>query len=360
LLKKFDKQALQVQNLSRIFFINSGFPFNFRKNTENMYTTFARIIVFLLLFSSCVTSKKYNGVVTDLQDCGKNRAELETQLATCNEDKRSAIERLDQANLQLESLRSDSLKLHADLQKNTELNQELQTANDALLKEKNELLDKASNQSKSLTSKLQQKQTELDQKQSELQNKELNINALTNELKMRMYRVNELEHILHSKDSITNNLRKKISDALVDFNTSELTVERKNGKVYVSMADKLLFKSGSAEVDSKGKEALKKIAEVLIKNNDIQIVVEGHTDNEKLQHETYPQNNWDLSVLRATAIVKILTNSKVEAARIIAAGRGEFYPVAENGNKEGRAKNRRTELILTPKMDELLKVLDSQ
>lgn len=175
-----------------------------------------------------------------------------------------------------------------------------------------------------------------------------------------MYRVNELEHVLNSKDSIMNNLKKKIAEALEGFSTSDLTIERKNGKVYVSMADKLLFKSGSAEVDVKGKEALKKLAEVLARNKDIQVMVEGHTDNDKLAHDTYPKNNWDLSVLRATAIVKIITDNKVEANRVIAAGRGEYFPVADNAQKEGRAKNRRTEIILTPKLDELVKIIDAQ
>ncbi len=325
-----------------------------------MSKTIVGVAVLLVLFNACVSQKKFNATSLAYKNCQEKLADANNQIQTCSEDKQAAIARLDEANQHIELLKSDSVATHGKLEKEIALNTELQTSNDALLKQKNELLENASAQSNALTKRLQQKQTELDQKQTELDNKELNINALTNELKMRMYRVNELEHVLNSKDSIMNNLKKKIAEALEGFSTSDLTIERKNGKVYVSMADKLLFKSGSAEVDVKGKEALKKLAEVLARNKDIQVMVEGHTDNDKLAHDTYPKNNWDLSVLRATAIVKIITDNKVEANRVIAAGRGEYFPVADNAQKEGRAKNRRTEIILTPKLDELVKIIDAQ
>jgi chemotaxis protein MotB len=199
----------------------------------------------------------------------------------------------------------------------------------------------------------------LETKQTELENKELSNTALTNELKLRMNRVKELESVLNSKDSAVNNLKKKIAKALEGYDKSELTVERKNGKVYVSMAEQLLFKSGSTAVDSKGMGALKKLAEVLNKNADINITVEGHTDNAAFKHEDFPKDNWDLSVLRATTIVKILTDNKVEPKHIAASGHGEFFPVADNKTKSGKSLNRRTEIILTPKLDELLKIMEN-
>jgi chemotaxis protein MotB len=131
----------------------------------------------------------------------------------------------------------------------------------------------------------------------------------------------------------------------------------KNGKVYVSMSDKLLFKSGQASVEDKGKDAIKKLAEVLIKNNDIDVAIEGHTDSIPIKTSVY-KDNWDLSVARSTNIVRMLTEEfKVEAKRVTASGKGEFLPVASNATPEGRARNRRTEIVLSPKLEELFKLM---
>jgi len=146
----------------------------------------------------------------------------------------------------------------------------------------------------------------------------------------------------------------------LSFNSDEITVEMKNGKVYVSMTDKLLFRSGSAEVEDKGKDAIKKLAEVLNKNTDVSIMIEGHTDNIPIKTAQF-QDNWDLSVGRSTNIVRLLDETyKVDAKRLTAAGRGEYLPKASNETPEGRAKNRRTEIILTPKLDELYKLIEKR
>ena len=146
-------------------------------------------------------------------------------------------------------------------------------------------------------------------------------------------------------------------NALLGFNSDELSVEIKNGKVYVSMSDKLLFKSGSSTVEDKGKEALKLLADVLNKNTDIDILVEGHTDNVPIKTAVY-KDNWDLSVARATSIVRILTlDHKIAPTRLTASGKGEYFPRADNDTAEGRAKNRRTEIILSPKLEEIMQLL---
>jgi chemotaxis protein MotB len=191
---------------------------------------------------------------------------------------------------------------------------------------------------------------DLKKKQAELEKKE-------NDLKDKETRLKELERIVTRQDSIMSALTNTVKKALLGFSPDELTVYMKDGKVYVSMSDKLLFKSGSAEVENKGKEAIQKLAEVLNKNNDIGIAIEGHTDNVPIKTPLY-KDNWDLSAARATNVVRLLTDEyKMDPHRLTAAGRGEFSPVADNSTPEGKAKNRRTEIVLSPKLDELLKAI---
>jgi chemotaxis protein MotB len=180
------------------------------------------------------------------------------------------------------------------------------------------------------------------------------------ELALREKRLAELEAYIRRQDSITNALNDIVKRALLSFNSDELTVEMKNGKVYVSLSDKLLFKSGSADVEDKGKDAIKKVAEILNKNPDIDVLIEGHTDNKPIKTDKFA-DNWDLSTARATNIVRLLSDeNKVNAKRLTAAGRGEYMPKVSNDTPEGRAKNRRTEIILSPKLDELFKMIDKK
>ncbi|MDZ4824118.1 MAG: OmpA family protein [Flavobacteriales bacterium] len=170
----------------------------------------------------------------------------------------------------------------------------------------------------------------------------------------------EMRAIIARQDSITQRLNDILRNALLGFDSEELQVEIKNGKVYVSMSDKLLFKSGSATVETKGKEAIKLLGDVLGKNTDIDVLIEGHTDNVPIKTAVY-KDNWDLSVARATDIVRVLTNDmKIEPIRLTASGKGEFMPRATNDTPEGRARNRRTEIILSPKLDELMQLLNNK
>jgi chemotaxis protein MotB len=169
--------------------------------------------------------------------------------------------------------------------------------------------------------------------------------------------LDEMRKIIARQDSLTNSLNNILRNALLGFNSDELSVEIKNGKVYVSLSDKLLFKSGSSAVEDKGKEALKLLAGVLDKNIEIDILVEGHTDNVPIKTPVY-KDNWDLSVARATSIVRILTTDyRIAPTRLTASGKGEYFPKSGNDTAEGKAKNRRTEIILSPKLDELMKLL---
>jgi len=215
-----------------------------------------------------------------------------------------------------------------------------------LMNEKNFLEESSTSEKKYLSSELTAKGKELEQKEKLLQEREK--------------KLQELQDLISKKDQAVNELRTKINNALVGFKSDELSVELKNGKVYVSLAEKLLFKSGSAQVDPKGKEALGKLAAVLEKNPDIDIMIEGHTDNVPLIPGKF-DDNWDLSVSRATSIVRILTeDNNVEPKRVTAAGRSEFVPLVSNDTPEGKARNRRTEIILSPKLDELFQILNSK
>jgi chemotaxis protein MotB len=180
-------------------------------------------------------------------------------------------------------------------------------------------------------------------------------------LSAREKKLAELEATIRRQDSITNALNDIVKRALLSFNNEELTVEMKNGKVYVSLSDKLLFKSGSADIEEKGQEAIKKLSEVLNKNPEIDILIEGHTDNVPLRNSVNFKDNWELSTGRATNIVRILSDiCKVNPKRLTAAGRSEYLPKMSNETAEGRAKNRRTEIILTPKLDELYKLIGTK
>jgi len=199
---------------------------------------------------------------------------------------------------------------------------------------------------------------------SEVNKLNSNIDKLSNDLgnkqrtlEQREARLRQLEAILRRQDSLLNLLNNSVKNALLGFSPDELTVNMRDGKVYVSLSDKLLFKSGDANVEVKGKEALKKLAEVLNKNNDVSIAIEGHTDNVPIKTSQY-KDNWDLSAARATNVVRLLTEDyKMDAKRLTAAGKGEYSPVADNSTAEGKAKNRRTEIVLSPKLEELMKLI---
>jgi len=207
---------------------------------------------------------------------------------------------------------------------------------------------------------LDEKEALVKEKENEIQTKQTQLEAKQAEINEKQARLTELENILAQKDAAVSDLKNKVSKALFNFENNGLTIEQRNGKVYVSMDEKLLFKSGSYDVDVKGQEALKQLAKVLEQNADVNILIEGHTDDVPLKGSGVIKDNWDLSVMRATSVVKILlSGSNMNPARISAAGRSQYIPLQSGTTPEVRSKNRRTEIILTPKLDELLKVLET-
>ena len=242
---------------------------------------------------------------------------------------------------------ASKVKENGGLKKNladlTDQSNKLSTSYKDLQNKYNDLTNQSLSQTDKLSKALAAKSEDLDAKEKLLSEREKTLH--------------DMKQIIAKQDSLTRNLNNTLRNALLGFNSDELSVEIKDGKVYVSMSDKLLFQSGSSAVEEKGKDALKLLAGVLDKNSDIDILIEGHTDNVPIKTSVY-KDNWDLSVARATSIVRILTNDyKIIPTRLTASGKGEFFPKADNDTPEGRAKNRRTEIILSPKLDELMKLL---
>lgn len=241
-------------------------------------------------------------------------------------------------------LKSDTAEMISTIKDLTGQLNQLTARYDDLQKKYAGLIDENISQTDQFNRMLKAKSDELDTKEALLSEREKTLV--------------EMQRIIAKQDSITRQLNSALRNALLGFATDELSIEIKNGKVYVSMSDKLLFKSGSAAVETKGVEALKVLGDVLNKNPDIDILVEGHTDNVPIRTSVY-RDNWDLSVARATSIVRILTSDyKVIPTRLTASGKGEYYPRAGNETAEGRAINRRTEIILSPKLEEIMQLIN--
>lgn len=213
------------------------------------------------------------------------------------------------------------------------------------------------NDTTQMGNRIRQYQSLLNMNLSEQEKLNALLNQKKNELNERERTINELQTLIKTQNERVQHLLSNVKDALLGFSSEELTVREKNGKVYVAMSDKLLFQSGSARLDKRGEEALGKLAEVLNKQTDIDVFIEGHTDNKPI-HTSQFKDNWDLSVIRATSVVRILIkNYQVNPLQIQPSGRGEYMPVDDNATAEGRSKNRRTEIIMAPKLDKLFQML---
>lgn len=318
------------------------------------YMKFLVAISCSLFLFSCVSTKKFNEQKS-LAD--KYMAES----ADCNDKLSKKITELEEVNAKLEALNNENTSLKND--KDALLTLKAKLLND--ISALSEQVEKLGLQNKVLLAQSSEDREKLNasllQKTADLLKKEAEVNILSNNLKDRELRIKDLEAVLNRQDSATNYLKNKLLEALTGFNSNELSVVQKDGKIYVSMSDKLLFKSGSYEIDAKGKEALAKVAAVLKKQTTFNIVVEGHTDNDAfISPIGSVKDNWDLSVMRATTIAKILVDeNKLDAKKVIASGHGQYNPIVKNDTPENKAKNRRTELILSPDLNDLYKIISN-
>jgi chemotaxis protein MotB len=311
-------------------------------------------LALLSLMSSCVSKKIYNDLENKYTDLKKENRFLSDE----NDELHKANAEFDSVNksliAELKSLKADKAKLQADCTATSNNLKALQDSYAALEKNSNDAL--ATNMAKN-----RELLAQLDAKEKALAAEQDRLNKLNNELAANTKRLNELESMIAAKDAAMKKLKDTLSKALNAFEGKGLTVYQKNGKVYVSMENKLLFQTGSWAVGSEGRRAVVEVGKVLAQNPDITVLIEGHTDNDKILGNIGGgiESNWDLSTKRATAIVNILAeNGGIRKQNLTAAGRGEFAPIMSNDTNEGKAKNRRIEIILTPKLDEISKMLN--
>jgi chemotaxis protein MotB len=304
----------------------------------------------LMIFSSCiVTKKKYDDLLAQKVRMEADLADRNTSLEKANADLKDLDEKL-------RLLKEDTTNLGIDLRNNSGKLASLQKEHEQL----NTYYKNLMTSSGKLNRDIAQQQEQLLTIQENLEKTRRQNDSLSNSLAEREKKVAELEQVLANKDRAVQDLKNKISSALLSFKENDITVKVKNGKVYVSLAEQLLFGSGSIEVDAKGVTALQQLAKAIRDQKNINIMVEGHTDNVPISRKTqYMNDNWDLSVMRATSITKILTKAGVAPEQVTASGRGEFSPLSPNDNAQNKQKNRRTEIIITPDLDELFKILES-
>jgi chemotaxis protein MotB len=328
-----------------------------------------KIVAVLILtggFVACVPTSQFREVERKGNSLQADRDEIfaeNEKLTVENREMKAIINEVEQ---QKEKFVQDSIRLHGELVKAEEEIARLDRKYTDLQETHDALLRGNARETRRLLNELQTAQEDLSRKQQMLSELEGNVSEqrqsltrLRAELEARNARLMEMEEMLQRKDELMNVLRKTVADALLGFEGQGLTVTQKNGKVYVSLQDQLLFGSGSTEVDANGQRALRQLAVVLADNPDIDIMIEGHTDNVPYRKGATIKDNWDLSVLRATSIVRILLDAKsIDPRRITVAGRGEYLPVDEADTPEARAKNRRTEIILSPDLDELYRILE--
>lgn len=288
-----------------------------------------------LICSSCVSNKVYNAsraevmrLESELSALRARHSALEQLNNELNGEKLGLQDNLSTLTAEHDALRKQYASLDADRAK---LARDLDQLRD--------MLDKGNAEASRMLQELQRNQADLEE---------------------RSQRVEELESLLKAREEAIAAIRRQVSDALLGFEGKGLTISTRDGKVYVSMEDKLLFRSGSYEIGRDGEKAVRDLAKVLAANPDINVMVEGHTDDVRYTPNAYLKDNLDLSAKRATTVVRLLLeNKEIAPERIVAAGRGESLPVADGKTAEARAKNRRTEIILTPKFDELMKLMET-
>jgi chemotaxis protein MotB len=329
-----------------------------------------KISVLLLLAGfavSCVPPTKFKALQSESLTCQEERDRLKAENENISVENKEMKSKLAMAEKSLEQAGRDTVKWKNEVTRLSEQNIQLNKDYSDLQEAQQALLKGSAGEIRRLMDELQVSQKDLQKRESELNRLSSDVIARKNdlenmqvELNQRNARLAELEKVLKDQESVLTSLKKKVSDALLGFENQGLTVTQKNGKVYVSLDEKLLFKSGSTVVDPKGVTALKNLSKVLEQNPDINVMIEGHTDDVPVISGSQYKDNWDLSVLRATSIVRILlSDSSINPQRLTTAGRSQYLPVDPAKTAEARQKNRRTEIILSPKLDELYKLINN-
>lgn len=345
------------------------FPIYSRMNRElEKLKLFLAVFTVMALLNACVPARQFE----DLQKKNKNCQEENTNLKNENQNLKTENTELkasgSEMQKQIVDLKKDTSEMGTAYYRLTNLYNELTKSYDKLLSNNDRLLAGNTEETKKIIAELNRTKEDLQRREDQMRKDSIALNdregklaELKESLKEKQARVDELESILHSTDSTVSTLKKAVTDALLGYQNNGLTVYEKNGRVYVSMEERLLFASGSTVVEKNGEKALKDLAKVLAENKDINVMVEGHTDNVPINGTlaSGAKDNWELSVLRATSVVQILLKSaSVDPTRITASGKGPYMPIDAANTVDARKKNRRTEIILSPKLDDLMKVLE--
>lgn len=320
------------------------------------------ITVLSIVMTSCVSMEKYAALESKNDRLNKQYSITKDELSAANSENKRLMEQnkqlkgsISNAEKNIERLNDELQQLSAEYAAAKKKYEETTAAYMAQLTGKNNDLSSTRLLLEEREKELNEKESRLEVLQKEYEERKERMDDLTRKLEEKEQ---ELKKALEEKERAINEIRQKVANALVGFENKGLKIEVKDGKVYVSMEDKLLFASGSWTVSAEGMKAITELSKILEENTDINVMVEGHTDNVAYRGRSEVKDNWDLSVMRATAIVKaLLKNSTIEPGRITASGRGEYVPKVDNSTKENRAVNRRTEIILTPKYVELLDIL---
>ena len=329
------------------------------KHKNNSMKNIFLFLFVAILLSSCVTSKvhedlqnKYDVATTENDNLRKQAQQMEVDL-------KELEAKMKKASKDLKTMEGDTVELGYDLRRMQKNYADLNRQYEYLLNNNSTLLADNARQNKALLERLEDLQEELEIKEDSLNTETAKLDAYQAELYEKNRRLVQLETVISEQDSIMNYVQTKLSSALMGFEGKGLTIEKRNGKVYVSLENSLLFASGSWEVSAKGKMALDNLSKVLGENPDIKVLVEGHTDSDAYRGSGQVKDNWDLSVMRATSVVKILTEDKnVIGANVTAAGKSDLVPIATNDTAEGKAQNRRIEIILTPDLEGLYDVVE--
>lgn len=326
------------------------------------------LYVGLLLLASCAPYR-------ELEDERLRRAQAEKEksdmIAQYNNMKNSVDSISAQSRLMMKKidlLEKDTAMANVSLRNYIRLDAENKKRMDQLSQTTDRILDANLSENERLNSKISLQKQDLEKQKAELEDRiaafekqKAEYESVRGSLGAKDERIKELQAALDRKEQAVKDLQTKVANALVGFKTKGLDVVTKAGKVYVLMPEALLFKSGSKEIDAGGKDALRQLAYILNANPDVNVNVEGHTDNVPYTPKTkgsLVEDNWDLSVLRATNVTKILTGFGVSPMRVTAQGHGEYMPIDPGNSAQARALNRRTEIILSPKIDELLQAID--
>jgi chemotaxis protein MotB len=313
-------------------------------------------VLLILLLDSCVAGRRFEEVKADAEQCAIDRENLTAQKEQLELDLTDCVTSKELRLKEYAHLKQDTAILGTSLRRMTAQYDKINHLNEQLMSKQSSLMTSQESEKKELLQTLMELQTELQAKQTSLSALEKDLNEKSRSLEDRSKRVDELEQLLASKDEAVEALRNRVSQALLSFTDKGLSVEERGGRVYVSLEAKLLFASGSTAVSAEGQGALKELAKAIENEKDLDILVEGHTDSDKILGNTAAYiDNWDLSVMRATSVVRIMMdNSSIDPMQLTAAGRGEHVPV----DPAEKAKNRRIEIILIPDLDQLFELIN--